>query len=130
MSSGGIWRNNLIIWVWWKNIAITCIEFASRYKLRFWLLWIPNSNKYSFIMSFRKKINSNLIPINLKINYLIISKHFTWNYWHYSILRSQYKWRFKLRKFEAYNIFNGAVSDDSVRNVELAVPLILTSISW
>lgn len=130
MLSRRIWRNYLINRIWWKNSEITSIKFTLWYKLRFWLLWLPNNNKYTTIVSFRKKINSNLIPIKLKINYLIISKYFTWNNWHYTIIRSEYKWRFKLRKFEANNIFNGAVSIDSVRNVELAVTLILTSISW
>ena len=130
MLSWRIRLDNIINRLWWKNIETTCIEFALRYKLRFWLFWFLNSNKYSSLMSFRKKINPYSIPIMLKINDLTISNQFTWDNWHYLIFRSQYKWRFKLRKFEADNIFNGVVPNDGVRNVELAITFILTALSW
>jgi hypothetical protein len=79
-------------------------------------------------MSFRKKVNSYSVPVKFEINYLAISEYFTWNNRHHLIFRSKYKRRLELRKFKAHNIFNGAMSNDGARNVELAITFIPTAL--
>lgn len=130
MLSWRIWADDLINRIRWKYIEITSIESTLRYKLRLWLFWSLNSNKYSSSMSFRKKANPYSILVKLEINDIIISNHFACNNWHYIISRGQYKRRAKLGKFEAHNIFNGAMSNDGAGDVELAIVIISTSLSW